>query len=286
MQELQYAVISAKVGIKTVSIGDQFRCRPSTRNMVCQPVIITLDWSTNGDRMFYFQFNIGDYASHTRNLSLLEDLAYRRLLDEYYLHEQPLNVSVTAVARQIGMREYEEEVKFVLENFFVETEAGFLNYRADKEIAHFHSKITQASNAGKASAQRRRNDRSTDVQPTNNQEPITNNHKPRTKLTTAPEGVSQDVWDSFVEQRKKSKAVISETVINSIQKEANKAGWTLEMALAECAARGWRGFKADWVISDKEKQITPSKTMQGIMSLQVEIDRLKNEGKSNELLEN
>ena len=35
--------------------------------------------------------------------------------------------------------------------------------------------------------------------------------------------------------------------MKSIAKEAQKAGWTLEQALAECAARGWRGFKAEWV---------------------------------------
>jgi hypothetical protein len=63
----------------------------------------------------------------------------------------------------------------------------------------------------------------------------------------APEGVSPEVWESFVKQRKTSRAVITPTVIKSIQREADKAGWTLEQALAECAARGWRGFKADWV---------------------------------------
>jgi len=39
--------------------------------------------------MHYFNFNIGDYASHTRHLSLMEDLAYRRLIDAYYLAEKP-----------------------------------------------------------------------------------------------------------------------------------------------------------------------------------------------------
>ena len=68
-----------------------------------------------------------------------------------------------------------------------------------------------------------------------------------TKTRDAPEGVSQEIWDSFVKQRKASRAVITPTVISSIQKEAEKAGWSLEQALAECAARGWRGFKADWV---------------------------------------
>ena len=77
-----------------------------------------------------------------------------------------------------------------------------------------------------------------------------------TKKMQAPDGVSADIWESFVAQRKASRAVITETVIKSIQREANKAGWTLEQALAECAARGWRGFKAEWVT---EKQTATQK---------------------------
>jgi len=125
--------------------------------------------------MHYYQFNIGDYLSHTKHLDLMEDLAYRRLLDLYYLHEQPLNSGITSVARQIGMRDHETEVKSVLEEFFNLSDDGWINQRADKEIKHFHSKIDQASRAGKASAERRMSARSTVVQLTNNQEPITNN---------------------------------------------------------------------------------------------------------------
>ena len=72
--------------------------------------------------------------------------------------------------------------------------------------------------------------------------------KTETKTVQAPEGVSPEVWDSFVKQRKASRAVITESVLKTIAFEAEKAKWTLEQALAECAARGWRGFKADWVI--------------------------------------
>jgi uncharacterized protein YdaU (DUF1376 family) len=125
--------------------------------------------------MHYYQFNIGDYLSHTKHLDLMEDLAYRRLLDLYYLHERPLNSGIASVARQIGMRDHETEVKTVLEEFFNLSDDGWINHRADKEIKHFHSKIDQASRAGKASAERRMSARSTDVQLTNNQEPITNN---------------------------------------------------------------------------------------------------------------
>jgi len=128
--------------------------------------------------MHYYQFNIGDYVSHTRHLSPIEDIAYRRLLDAYYLSERPLNIGITSVARQIGMREFEQEVRLVLEEFFLLSDDGWTNQRADKEIAHFHSKIEQASRAGKASAERRSNARLTDVQPTNNHKPITNNQEP------------------------------------------------------------------------------------------------------------
>ncbi len=130
--------------------------------------------------MNYYQFHIGDYAGHTRHLSLMEDLAYRRLLDAYYLAERPLNGRSTDVARAIGMRDQIEAVEYVLETFFEAAGDAWRNKRADAEIAHFISKREQASNAGKASAQRRLNGRSTsvdesaaDVQPTNNQEPIT-----------------------------------------------------------------------------------------------------------------
>jgi len=128
--------------------------------------------------MHYFPFNIKDYASHTGHLSIIEDLAYRRLLEQYYLSERPLDDCLTALARLIRMKEYEEEIKTVLYEFFTLTDDGWINERALKEISHYQSKIDQASKAGKASAQRRLNGSSTDVQPTNNHKPLTINQEP------------------------------------------------------------------------------------------------------------
>ena len=39
--------------------------------------------------MNYYAFHIGDYASATRHLSWIEDAAYRRLIDCYYVREVP-----------------------------------------------------------------------------------------------------------------------------------------------------------------------------------------------------
>jgi uncharacterized protein YdaU (DUF1376 family) len=204
--------------------------------------------------MYYYQFNIGDYASHTQRLSLLEDLAYRRLLDEYYLHERPFNSGLTSVARQIGMREHENEVQFVLESFFHLTDDGWINVRADKEIAHFKGKIEQASRAGKASAERRNNGRSTDVQPTKNQEPITNNHKPIKNTVAPPNGVTDSVWEDWIKLRKEKRAAVTQTALDGIEREARKAGVSLQTALETCCARGWTGFKADWLQGKTEQK--------------------------------
>ena len=205
--------------------------------------------------MNFYPFHIGDYAAHTRHLSLIEDLAYRRLIDFYYLAESSLLGDIDLIARRIGMKEYAEEVSYILNTFFEYTENGFINKRCDEEIAKYHAKADSARNANRIKSEKISVLKSVlkselDQTLTKNQEPRTNNHKPINTIQT-PEGVSIEVWNDFVSQRKKARAVISENVINSINKEAQKAGWTLEQALAECAARGWRGFKADWV---KDKQ--------------------------------
>ena len=138
--------------------------------------------------MHYYQFNIGDYASHTSRLSTHEDIAYRRLLDLYYLNERPLNGCSTDVAREIGMLDSLGDVEYILGKFFEKDGDLWKNKRCDIDIKAYQGKRKSASKAGKASAEARRgkakeqtlNDRSTDVQPTINQEPRTKNQEPVT----------------------------------------------------------------------------------------------------------
>lgn len=99
--------------------------------------------------MHYYQFNIGDYAAHTRHLSLLEDLAYRRLLDLYYSSEKPLIKDTKKLSRLVSMPENIAEVEQVLEDFFVSTDDGFIQNRVKEEITKFHSKADTARANGK-----------------------------------------------------------------------------------------------------------------------------------------
>ena len=66
-------------------------------------------------------------------------------------------------------------------------------------------------------------------------------------VVATPDGVSSEVWEEFVKQRKIKKAQITGLVLIGIQREADKAGYTLENALKEVVLRGWTSFKAEWV---------------------------------------
>ena len=134
------------------------------------------------------------------------------------------------------MREYEAEVFSVLDEFFSSTPEGFVNSRADKVIADYHDKIEKASKAGKASAEQRFNKRSTDVQPTNNQEPITINHKP-IKPPLPPKGELFDLfWKAYPKKvgkdaaykafaKRKPDEQLVKTMIASVRKQADTEQW-------------------------------------------------------------
>lgn len=100
--------------------------------------------------MHYYQFNIGDYKSHTEHLSDIEDLTYRRLLDWYYLHEQPIPLDLNETARQIRMRSHSDCIALVLQEYFERTEDGWIHHRANKEIAKTGEKSEKASASAKA----------------------------------------------------------------------------------------------------------------------------------------
>jgi uncharacterized protein YdaU (DUF1376 family) len=142
--------------------------------------------------MHYYNFHIGDYKSHTSHLSVIEDIAYRRLLDFYYLHEKPIKQH--DIARQIGMREHEQDVLTILDEFFLSSPQGFVHPRADKEIARF-KEFAEAGKRGAAKRWGANGEANSPPNPTpiatNNHKPITNNHKPDISICP-PSGEPED----------------------------------------------------------------------------------------------
>lgn len=224
--------------------------------------------------MHYYNFNIGDYIKHTMHLTLEEDLAYRRLLDMYYDTEAPIPTDIPRVSRRLRMGS--DIVESVLNEFFELTEEGYRNRRADAEIAEYHEYIDKQRANGKLGGRPKKTQRKPTANPTKTQvEPkksLNRNHKPEnipkeintsttqkkraSDVTVCPENVERQVWEDFLATRKAKRIPITPTALRGIEREAMKAGWTINQALAECVARGWQGFKADWVKPDHEKRMT------------------------------
>jgi len=136
--------------------------------------------------MHYYQFNIKDYSFATIRMSLMEDLAFRRMLDFYYESEKPLPCELKRIAKLIGMNEHQESIRDVLNEFWLETEQGWVNTRAGEEIARYQSKVDTARLNGKKGGRPKNPDKTPLVNLANpeitglkaNQQPTTNNHKP------------------------------------------------------------------------------------------------------------
>jgi len=207
--------------------------------------------------MHYYQFNIGDYKAATGHLSNEEDLAYRRLLDMYYDSEQKIPLDTQWVARRIRVEA--SVVRDVLNDMFEKHEDGWFHARCEDVIAVYHA-MAEKNRANGRLGGRKKNPVgipvASDTQPiakaTINYKPETINHKPNNTVAP-PNGVTDSVWQDWLSLRKAKRAAVTQTAIDGIEREARKAGVSLQTALETCCARGWTGFKAEW-LKDKGEQ--------------------------------
>jgi len=230
--------------------------------------------------MHYYQFNIADFNNATRHLTRLERSIYRDLIDLYYDTEKPLDLDLARLGRRIVVDEQDlASVEQVLNEFFTKSEHGWVNDRCDADIAAYHAKHEKAVKAGKASAKARKSSNtkpssgsedsehtlskcSTDVQPTNNHKPITNNQSK--EVAAAPVfnfkqnlflgGADYDDIDNWMAVRKKKKAVNSERAYKTFLAEVRKAGITVREAVKICSAKQWKGFEASWLANEQQKK--------------------------------
>lgn len=207
--------------------------------------------------MNFYDFHIGDYASRTAHLDPMEDLAYRRMLDLYYIREQALPTDLGEVARLIRLRGQEALIEGVLSEFFTLSDKGWTHAKCEAVIAIAVDKREKAqASADKrwhsertANAMRTHSERNAAPEKAecerNAPSPTTQSHsQKKTSASRPPDGVSAAVWQDFLKTRKTK---VTETALEAIRREAGKAGITLEQALSECCARGWQGFKASWI---------------------------------------
>ena len=163
--------------------------------------------------MHYYQFNIKDYSFATIRMSLMEDLAFRRMLDLFYESEKPLPCELKRIAKLIGMNDFQEEVRDVLNDFWTETEDGWVNSRAQDEIALYQAKADTARANGKKGGRPKNPEITQLVNLANpeitglkaNHKPLTNNHKQDKEILSLINDGFAHWWNLYPSSRRKNK---------------------------------------------------------------------------------
>jgi uncharacterized protein YdaU (DUF1376 family) len=133
--------------------------------------------------MHFYPFHIGDYMAHTRHLSPMEDLAYRRMIDAAHLGEAGLEGDAAAIARAIGLRDHAAEVASVLSDFWHLADGVWRNKRVDAEVARYREKQHKAAASAAArwkNPMRTHSDRNASALHPDCEGNATKNHEPGT----------------------------------------------------------------------------------------------------------
>lgn len=153
--------------------------------------------------MIWYKFHLGDYITHTTHLSDAEDLAYRRLLDLYYMSEAPIPLDTSVVARKIRLDL--DITESVLVEFFEKTEEGYRNSRCDAEISKYQHQVETNRSLGKRGGRPKKTEPVTESKPNTN--PKKNKNKNINTLSAATR--FEEFWATWpVSKRKVGKAAV------------------------------------------------------------------------------
>ncbi len=220
---------------------------------------------------------MGDIQAKTGHLSLAEFGAYDRLLDHYYATEQGLPGDLDACCRiaRAMSRDERKAVESVLMQFFTLTGALYTQGRTEEMIAEARPKIAAAKANGAKGGRPKKNPAETRQKPTGfpketQDEPSSIPSQNQNHSSLRSEDVAQAraldaipaklLADYGKVRSAKRAGAITETVIAGLQREAGKAGLTLQQAITACCEFGWQGFNAEWYASRTAGMAKPANT--------------------------
>jgi uncharacterized protein YdaU (DUF1376 family) len=215
----------------------------------------------------WFAHDIAAYNRKTRGLSMLQDGAYRRLLDHYYDTEAPLPAPLSEVflIARCASRADRDAVTFVLKRFFTLEDDGWHNGRADDELAAAREIIEAKSEAGKAGAKARWNSKRNASANSKRMAGAQQKHKQNdATLTLTDTGVEPDgskqsadapfvlpdwvpklAWDEFIKSRKGLKATPTDHAKDLLVKDLAKLkeqGFSPGEILETATKNSWKGL--------------------------------------------
>jgi uncharacterized protein YdaU (DUF1376 family) len=155
--------------------------------------------------LHYYHFNIADYRKDTQHLSPIEHYIYRELMDWYYLDESPIPKITQVVSRRLRLvSENNQTLLDVLQEFFTETENGWVHARIEREITAYQSRAEAARVNGSKGGRPVKPRKTQPVNLANPEKPkakLTSNQEPVTNITTTTTRPSVSDVAAYVETR-------------------------------------------------------------------------------------
>ncbi len=211
----------------------------------------------------YMPFYISDYMADAAHLSTVEHGAYLLLIMTYWQKgdayrandERTLNERLARVVRMSN--EEWMQIRPTIAEFFQVTDTEWGHRRIETELAKFRDKSDKAKAAGIASAKRRLNGRSTDVQRTFNHTDTDTEKDKEEKKTSAPDGavvplpkvemppgLNVSAWEQWIEYRKKLRKPLKQISISAAQQELAAFGDDQLAVVTHSIANGYQGLFA------------------------------------------
>lgn len=203
--------------------------------------------------MNYYPHHIGDYSRDTAHLSMLEDAAYRRMLDLYYASERALPMNRQGLYRLVRAKSKAEQnaVDVILGEFFQETDHGWRNARADLEISRAQEK---SQSARESAGKRWQAEGNANALRTHSEGIATPDAKALLPITNSQEPIAKNQKRAEAPQRSRGSRLPAEWVPSEILKAwAVKERPDLNLEVTEerfrdywKAVPGSKGLKLDW----------------------------------------
>lgn len=219
--------------------------------------------------MNFYKHYLGDYQRDTMRLSMTEDGAYRRLLDEYYATEEPLPLDHEECYRAARALDSKERAAIdkILDKYFQRESDGYHHSRVDEEIqkaskqAETNRKIAvqrESKRKEHESLNETSNDTITNNEPIHNHSQTTNNQnqiqtpepEKEKPVFVLPEWVDPELWDEWMQIRKRLKAVNTKRAMESLIDKLfaiSQAGISVNTALKTAIEKSWKSIELEWI---------------------------------------
>ena len=206
--------------------------------------------------MIWYKHHLDDYARDTSTLTMIQDGAYRRLLDSYYQREGPLPSDRLMIYRMCRAQTSAEKhaIDFILDKHFTQVNGHVLNTRADKEILKYQAQCAANRRPNQSRIGVRIDSESgIEVRSKKLEEKIEERRRSSSTATprkrgsefVLPDWIPQEHWNAWVEARIKRRNAptdwAKELAVSKLD-NLRGDGHSPAAVLAQSAFRGWAGL--------------------------------------------